>query len=232
MDMNALKNPSTESDMTAKLGSWIAFTDAIALSRLQSAPTPATKFPAQNDQRASVMQEISRARNALERPFIDYTMAGKGKSRIPLPTLPDDIAIDDAGFYTPYRRYHQSHQRQLEQSVQVLRSKVRQTVAQISPKLRQLALLDATYENILQEREANLLGSVSTMLERRFHQLRKAHIQQVPSQQKQDSPQHWLEPGAWLTRYLQDLHATLLDELDLRLQPTLGLLEAIPYEQP
>ena len=40
------------------------------------------------------------------------------------------------------------------------------------------------------------------------------------------SAERWTEPGGWLAAYGADLREALLAELDLRLQPTLGLLDA------
>jgi hypothetical protein len=91
-------------------------------------------------------------------------------------------------------------------------------------------MLDASYEGILQEREASLLGTIPSLFERHFHQLRKAHQQRMAESQQSDSALLWMTPDAWLNRFLQNLHAALLDELDLRLQPTLGLLEAFTTE--
>ena len=39
-----------------------------------------------------------------------------------------------------------------------------------------------------------------------------------------------MKDGAWLARFCHELQTVLLAELDLRLQPTLGLLEAYQKE--
>lgn len=226
VDWAVLEPDEQETEIATKLGSWIAFTDAINLSRVQSTEVLAATPAAQFFDAVALAQEVSRTRAALERPLRSYDAPGENRPRIALPELQSNTSIEEASVYTPYRRYHQNHQRSLEQSVRALRGKVRNSVAAASPKLRQLAMLDATYEGILQEREANLLGNIPALLERHFHRLRKAHQQQMAENQHMDSLALWTKPGAWLTHFLQDLHTALLDELDLRLQPTLGLLEA------
>ena len=40
-------------------------------------------------------------------------------------------------------------------------------------------------------------------------------------------PGWWLQPGAWLHTFCQDMRAVLLAELELRLQPVAGLLDAL-----
>jgi hypothetical protein len=220
--------PDTE--IAAKLGTWTDFTDAITLSRIHNTSARETKVSTPPTGAGALVQEVSRVRAALEQSITSYSAPGVNKSRIALPTLRSDTSIEEASLYTPYRRYHQNHQRNMEQAVRGLRSNVRATVAKASPKLRQLAMLDASYEGILQEREAHLLSTIPTLFEQHFHQLRKAHQQRMAESQQTDSPLLWLAPGAWLTRFLHNLHAALLDELDLRLQPTLGLLEAFTTE--
>jgi hypothetical protein len=101
-------------------------------------------------------------------------------------------------------------------------------------QLQQLAQLDATFENILSEREAVLLGKVIKMLEKRFVQALKLHLKQhnAPPTGTATLPD---EPGqalAWLMPHRQALRTALLAELDTRLQPTLGLLEALTSETP
>lgn len=222
VDLAVLEPTATPSNLPEKLGTWISFTDAITLSGMQKDCVMDANSAVRTVGGSAVCHEFSQARSALEKSIVGYANAGEGNSRLVLPTPQAGMTTEEASIYTPYRRYHQNYQRHLEQSVRALRNKVRHAVANTSPRLRQLALLDATYENILVEREASLLAGLPTVFERRFHHLRKAHLH--------DSPDLWTQPGAWLTQFFQDLHTVLLAELDLRLQPTVGLLEALTTE--
>ena len=112
--------------------------------------------------------------------------------------------------------------------VRSLRAKVRDGVVLASPALRQLVALDAGLEGVLGEREARLMASLPSLMEKRFNQLRKAHLharQDLPA--ADDKPALWMQPGAWLARFRTELQTVLLAELDLRLQPAVGLLEAL-----
>ena len=40
-------------------------------------------------------------------------------------------------------------------------------------------------------------------------------------------PSDWLQAGGWLAEFYKDVQELLLAELDVRLQPVLGLLEAL-----
>jgi hypothetical protein len=230
VDMAVLDPAPAATALPEKLGSWISFTDAITLSGMRQDHLAQAQSAVQASNGMALMQEFALARSALEHSIARAGTVSGGLSRMALPSPQAGMSIEEASVYTPYRRYHQNHQRHFEQSVRALRSKVRNVVANSSPRLRQLAMLDASYENILQEREANMLANLPTMFERRFHQLRKAHQTKMAAQQQTDNPDLWTKPGAWLTQFFHDLHAVLLAELDLRLQPTIGLLEALTTE--
>jgi hypothetical protein len=49
--------------------------------------------------------------------------------------------------------------------------------------------------------------------------------------QQEDKPALWMQPGAWLERFCGELKAVLLVELDVRLLPTVGLIEAMNNEK-
>ncbi len=101
----------------------------------------------------------------------------------------------------------------METNVRSLRAKVRDGVAKASPKLRQLAALDAAFDGILCEREAKMLSSIPSLLEKRFNHLRKAHLQTLLDQQQtDDNPDLWMKPGAWLARFCTELQTVLLAE--------------------
>jgi hypothetical protein len=231
--MDALAPAQAVEDLSAKLGAWISFTDAIALSRLQNPiDAPSAAQPNSTSSQA-IAQEIAKARLVMEAAIQDVGPGGstaRRRTRIVLPTPEPGTSLEEASTYTPYRRYHQAHQRSLEQGVQALRRTVRGTLQGASPALRQLAQLDAAFEEALQEREASYLATIPTLLERRFHHLRKAHQQQLAVEDLTDSTQRWLQSGGWLNLFYQDLQTVLLDELDMRLQPTLGMLDALNTE--
>ena len=89
--------------------------------------------------------------------------------------------------------------------------------------MQQLATLDAAFENILSEREAALLSQVAKMQEKQFVQALKTQLKQAQDTQNLN---------AWLLPFRQQLRRALLAELDTRLQPTLGLLEAFQHATP
>ena len=107
----------------------------------------------------------------------------------------------------------------MELSVEALRGHVRQALAQATPELAQLAALDAAMEPLLAGREQRLLGSLPAFLKARFVALR---------QQAADLSDPAPDNLRWLQTFANEFEQTLLAELDLRLQPVIGLIESIP----
>jgi hypothetical protein len=153
-----------------------------------------------------------------------------GKTRIQLPTLTLELPLDIGAAYAPYRRFYEAHQRDMESSIQPLRTNVRHALAKASPALKKLADLDAALEKILRERESKLLSKVPVLLKKRFEQLFKTHQQTLIGTQQADNPAGWTQAGGWLTRFCNDMQMLLLAEMELRMQSTMGLIEAFKQD--
>lgn len=231
-DLAVLETTGPAAAFGEKLGLWIGFTDAIALTAVHNTNTveemPSAALPVAG---LSLGDEFAKVRASLESTITKSQAPNTGRTRAEL-TLPKlEGPLEDVKAYTPFRRYHQAHQRDMETNIRSLRAKVREGVAKASPALRQLTALDAAFDGILAEREGRLLAGIPTLLERRFNHLRKAHLQTLRDRQVTDeNPDLWMKPGAWLARFCAELQAVLLAELDLRLQPTVGLLEAFHHD--
>jgi hypothetical protein len=83
--------------------------------------------------------------------------------------------------------------------------------------MARLASVDAVMEQVLGAHEQRLLSTVPSMLEKHF-----GRLQPVP-----DEPGSEVQPEAWLDAFCKDMQGVLLAELDIRLQPIEGLLEAL-----
>jgi hypothetical protein len=233
-DLELASSAAAGSAFAEKLGLWVSFTDAIALSAVHNQmptqvlaqPRPASK---RSVAQAAVADELTNARAGLVNLITRRGAPAGGKAHIPLPELPDTSSVGAAA-YEPYRRFYTAHQREIEASLGPLRAKVRAVLAGLSPALQQLAALDAALDNILCERESKLLTKVASLLQKRFMHLLRTHQQALHITGQTDTPALWMKDGAWLARFYQEQQTVLLAELDLRLQPTLGLLEAYQNE--
>ncbi len=217
-------------DFAEHLGLWVSAFDAI---RLQSAlqalrgGAPASAGALKASTLAELEAQVQRVRGALAHAI--------GQDPRALAAQPDDPG--EAAFV----RRHTELQRHMDQMLGPLREQVRRTLSQGSPRLRQIAALDAVLQQVLAAREQQLLAALPPLLARRFRQLRPAQAR-PPDPQAGADPQTLLAleaappdaapaaPTAWLDAFTADWQQALLAELDLRLEPVAGLLAALTSE--
>lgn len=212
-----------------KLGSWVHFTDAITLHAVHGdsrADSSSMRSGAPSGARADAGREFERVQAFLVTSITRSCSPNAGQAHIALPTPALALPMNPATAFVPYRRFYEAHQRDMESSIQPLRIRVRAALAKESPALRKLADLDASFETILRERESKLLSKVPALLKKRFEQLFKEHQQKLADTGQADNPAAWTQAGAWLARFCHDMQMLLLAEVELRLQPTMGLIEA------
>jgi len=208
-----------------RLGQWLDFADAIAL--FSALDTPADAAAQSTAAQPAFADEFARVRGALLDSINTDGLLTPGKARIRLPAPAWHASTEGAADYLPYHRYYLAHQRDMAAAIAPLRASVRAGLARQSPALRQLAALDGVLDQAFAPRERSLLASVPQLLGRRFEQLHQAHRSALPTAKGTDDPAQWLQPGAWLHTFCQDMRAVLLAELDLRLQPVTGLMDAL-----
>jgi hypothetical protein len=190
-----------------RLGQWLAWTDAVELSQVLNQP------PAPVADGATGATPVSVLAQALARLQADQARQ-IGADPVYLPGN-DAGALDAGDDLAPYRRAAQARQRSMAAAVAPLRTRLRAALAAGSPAQARLAALDATLDAALAGRERAALHSVVAQIERRARRLRAG------------SP-----PGTtdWRPRFHHDMQQALLAELDLRLQPLHGLLDALRQE--
>ena len=220
-----------------RLGQWVSFTDAMTLhAALDVGTAPALSEPSaaqlvtQTASHAAVKAEFLRVHAAMVDLINRSCSPAPGMARIKFPVPQPDVPQELVTAYTPFHRFFLALQREMDAAVGSLRAKVRQTLATASPALGQLVALDAALAQILADRERRLLATVPALLEKRFAQLFKAHQQALADAGQVDDPAAWMRPGAWLANFRDELRAVLLAELDLRLQPVMGLIETFGNE--
>ena len=228
-ELDLLEDAEPTSDFADELGRWMHFTDAITLSSVLDSGM--AKMVAQS----AVLREAASARLVAQFEQVRASMVNSitkscaptgGNTHIKLP-----LVLDQEVSYAPYRRFYEAHQRDMELSVQPLRVNLRDALAKASPRLRKLADLDVVMDKFLREREAHLLARVPVLLKKRFDAQYATHQEQLAASGQPDNPAAWMQPGAWLARFCQNLQTLLLAEAELRLQPSAGLLEAFNQQE-
>lgn len=216
-------------DFAEKLGLWVKFTDAIVLSAVHSTGTaspPEMPSEAQSAGRIKLSDAYARTRASLVRSISSSGLSRGGRTHMEPASPEPGVDLADATAFEPYRRSYLSQQRDIELKVRPLRTHVREVLGQATPALRKLAALDASLETILSERESKLLSTIPVLLEKRFHQLRNSHQQSLVDPQQAGHLAAPLQPAGWLAGFGEEMQTVLLAELDVRLQPALGLIEA------
>lgn len=251
---NALLAPARPSeDVGQKLGDWLDFRQAIALHSVlnpETSDAPTASLPAHVQRMAliapeALAQHVDKVRAQLVESITQGAPAGSGLARIDMPAAVLDEPVEIKTAFEPYRRFVAAHQRQMESTLRSLRAQLRLQLSKRASAGQQLAGLDAAFENILAEREAALLAKTSKLLEKRFVQALKAHMlaptqpatlitettdatvddTDVSGPNSNTPPKS--DPSIWLMPLRQTIRQALLAELDTRLQPALGLLEAL-----
>lgn len=191
---------ASRQDVAEKLGLWLGTLDTFKLHAAhQSIKAFADEVPAggRSAQSHPLDEELQQVRAAMGQA-ITTNLAAK-----PVET--------DAG-YAPYRQRYLEQQRHIESKIASLRSHVRQVLSKASPRLKQLAYLDAVMDQVIGGREQKLMSTVPVLLEKRFEQLRQTQ-----------------EEG-WHATFSQAWQEVLLAEMNVRLEPVVGLVEAFSNE--
>ncbi|MFL6693345.1 MAG: DUF3348 family protein [Ramlibacter sp.] len=211
------------SDVAERLGRWLNAFDAVGLQAAHQSilgiRSVAVRKTATAASAEALANDLQRVRSTLAHaiaqdpvPFaIPKLVRGAPGDASALPT------VADAG-YAPFQQRHSKLQRQMEQLIAPLRDHVRQALSQSSVRLRQLAALDAVLEQVLAPREQTHLPAVASLLQRRYEQLRRADQQPAESSadRREDFRKEWTQ--------------ALLAELDLRLEPVAGMVDALANE--
>lgn len=196
-------------DLAERLGQWLNVADAITLSSAHPSIAALGARAAQQSVRASAAAEALPAELERVRATLTRSITTRDPKHRP---DPNDLDTEFALFH----QRHQDQQRRMEMSVTALREHVRQTLAKGAPRLAQLAALDAVMDQMLGGREQRLLAALPSHLKARFKSLRQAAA-------ASDSPGDL----CWLPRFEAELEQTLLAELEHRLQPVVGMIEAL-----
>ena len=210
-----------------RLGQWLDFKDAISLFSVINDRAPDAQSGAPLRAGLDVHEEFARVRALLADSINIDGVLNPGKARIKLPAPSRHPTDEDAADFLPYQRYYLAHQRDMNAHIGPLRASVRSALADHSPALKRLAALDGVLDQALGPRERNLLATVPQLLAKRFEHLHQAHKTARVDTATPDDPEAWLQPGGWLAVFCKDMQAVLLAELDVRLHPVAGLIDAL-----
>jgi hypothetical protein len=204
-----------------RLGQWIDWTRAVAVSRALDGRLPAIDADAPFE--GVDAHECARVRRALEEAISSDTAADAGKQG----PRPGQAADANAPLdYAPFRQRYLSLQRTMLTATGRLRGQLRDTLARTSADMARLAEVDAVMELTLSPREQTLLAAVPALLQQHFERLRETEPTAAADTQTADTAQA-PTANAWLDVFRQDMRSVLRAELDVRFHPIDALLAAL-----
>ncbi len=203
-------------DVAERLGQWLNVKEAIGLHTARAVRAPVGAPTAPHDLSApetTALHERLQAELQRVRAVLTQSIRARDATHIPDPNDLD----------TEFALFHQhliDQQRRMELSVDALRAHVREQFARSTPAHAQLAALDAQMERLFGGREQRLLGQLPLWVRARYQALRR---EAAASPADAGAP-----PGLhWLADFAAELEQLLFAELDLRLQPVIGLIESV-----
>ncbi|WP_116138367.1 DUF3348 domain-containing protein [Trinickia diaoshuihuensis] len=221
--------PESEQPLADRLGQWLGWTDAIALSSALGAKPPCAPAQGPTADRAEdalCMRVRTSLTDAINRDATLAPQRAGGRARHRRDPAPADIAPE----YAAFRQAYLALQERMDSAIGNLRTVLRGMLASRTPELSRLASVDAVMERVLGVREHNALAAVPGLLAAHFERLRDAELAASESGNGSaevadaESP---LKDGPWLDAFRQDMRSVLIAELEIRFQPVEGLRSAL-----
>jgi hypothetical protein len=195
--------PVPATPVAPRLGGWLGWADAIGLSQvLATPPASGVNAAAADEARRWAAAALERLHSDLANAFDDALLA-----RDAAEPAPEGVSLAD--LLAPFRLHHAQQQRLMAARIASLRERLRPHLAEASGTGLRLAQLDAVIEHATLAAEKQALAGLATLLTRRA----EAH--------------HGADARGWRQPLWADLQRLLRAELDLRLQPVLGLMDAL-----
>ena len=215
--------PAAPDAFAQRLARWFDWTHAFSLSAALGdaggrADAPVVPGFGGQGALAADEREFARVRAALTKAIADAPDGAVETRRVNRPVAGAAAAVETPVDFATYRQRYTKCQLAMETQIVPLRRRLRSSLADRSASLAKLAELDIVMEQVVGAQERALLATVGARLEPRFDQLRGPRDDAAS-----EAP---VQPGPWLERFRQEMRGLLLAELDLRLQPVEGLLEA------
>jgi len=195
-----------------KLGNLIDLSDSIALSQALKSLTNIT-ISSSDQTGAAIQSDFLEHRMALIESINKNFTSGSGFLLFRAQKNKLNSDLGEPVKYQVYQRFYLSQQSTLGSKVQTLHSQVRDSVEGRSPRLMSLAALDSAMSYCLSDHTRKLFSIVPSLLAKRFILLQKDNTS-----------------VDWIATFQQEMQQVLLAELEVRLQPVIGLIEALNEE--
>jgi uncharacterized protein DUF3348 len=223
-DLSVTGTQVSHRQFTERLGQLIDFSDSITLSDAH-----ARDLEVESEEVAEfgegISSEFIRARSTIVQAAMRSFFPGSGPTRIKWPAQEAGIPAGPSSAAAPYLKFYSSQQADIDAKIRGLHLRSREAVARLSPRLERICAIDAALTDALAVHSRRYFSSVPRLLGRRLEFLFSDHQQRV--EDGEDASSSWLQTREQFRRETQGL---LLAEIEARLLPSLGLIEALNEE--
>ncbi len=230
----SLQRPGTAAStqtLAERLGHWVAWKDAIGLSNaLDARPVaPLSVERANADAIAGVTASVHRVRVELAARINEDPVFANGASvaKRSRAGATGEVATGEgspATDFASYRHSYLTHQSVMDERIGRLRAEVRTALAGAGAALARLAALDAAMDQALAAHQRRVAGQVPKMLEQHVKRQQAARAQPMAETQGTVSTARQAASQQAVGATVQQ---ALLAELTFRLQPVMGMVEAL-----
>lgn len=207
--------------ITERLGQLFDLPGSIRLSSVLDKPAAGpAQAAAVSPQEARA--EFLRARTAIISSALRSFLPGGGSIRLRFPAIATREDFEEAATADALLAFYAAQQRDIDFRIRNLQAATRDTVAGFSPRLAQLAALDAALGDPLAAHNRRFFSAVCSLLGKHVENLIDEYHQAASADPRDEKL--W---AATLARLRSDMQGLLLAEIETRLQPALGLIEAL-----
>ena len=227
---DSIGGADSKKTLAERLSTWLDWTDAISMSTALNgasavAPDPTAAAARLADQ--TIADEVARVRAELAKSITTDVLLNPGQAADKAAARAAAASTETVVEFLPYRRSYLGHQRAMASRIGALRVRLRAALVAQSPALGQLAALDAALDQALAARERHLLSKVPQWLESEFERLRRVNERAAVMPSASPAQVSGLQPAVWVAEYGRTLREVLLAEMDTKLQPVEGMMDAL-----
>jgi hypothetical protein len=173
-------------------------------------------------EKAAIKDEFERVRASIISSVVQSFEPGPASVRTRFPELRAEMTTEESMSAEPYMTFYVAQQSNIDFRIRDLHASTRDALTKLSPHIARLAALEAVLADPLLTPAKRAFVIVPRLLRRRFETLLEDHLGDKAE-----------EPGVrerWeltLAQFRQEMQGLLLAEIETRLLPTLGLIEAL-----
>lgn len=204
-----------------RLGQSFDLADSIKISAVHEDTMATTVIPHEAKKEA-VIDEFQRNRASIVRSALQSFAPGQGATRTRCPIARAEMTLAEIMAVEPYLTFYLAQQRNIDFRIRDLHVSIRDSLAALSPQLARLAALDAVLAAPLSVPARRSFAMVPRLLKQRHARLLADH-----NATKSDSSRARERWEQILVQFRAEIQGLLLAEIETRLLPTLGLIEAL-----